>query len=163
MAQKNMAYDHPAYLAREVISLPVSTSGSGATFGKFTAFTSMLVMSIGVSIQAAGTSTYTLSGTATNPASQFSVIRVTNTSTTTIALSTSTFGPFTVGGPFANAIGGYANFAVNNTGTLPANAIAGGLAVNPGDQLFCVNGTDASVTYLPQWEVAVAPLANVTL
>ena len=163
MAQKSMAYDHAAYLAREIISLPVSSAGSGALFGKFTAFTSMLVMSVGVSLQAAGTSTYTLSGTATNPASQFSVIRVFNTSTTTIALSTSTYGPFTCGGPFSNAIGGYSNFAVNNTGSLPANAVPGGISVNAGDQIYCVNGTDATVTYLPQWEVAVAPLANVTL
>jgi hypothetical protein len=163
MATKNMAYDHPAYLARLTIPLPVSAAGSGAIFARFTAFTNMMIMSIGVNWQVAGTSTYTLSGTATNPATQFSVIRIFNTSTTTVALSTSTYGPFTCGGPLSNAIGGYSNFAVNNTGTLPANAIAGGLSVNAGDQIYCVNGTDASVTYLPAWEVNITPTANVTL
>lgn len=155
MAVKSMAYDHPAYTSRDIVQLAANTAGSGTLSGKFYCFTNTIVFGIGMNVTTAGTSTYTVGGTATNPATQVSLIRITNTSTTTVALATSTFGPFTIGGGTANAAGGYASVAVNT-------ATTGGVACNPGDVVYVVNGTDASFVGVALLDVGIAPLANVT-
>lgn len=58
MATKNMAYDHPAYLAVLPVGLGVNTAGASAILaGRFTAFTNTLVKSVTVAVVTAGTST----------------------------------------------------------------------------------------------------------
>lgn len=175
---KNMAYDHPSYVSRVGTFNSIMTAGSGGVSAKFTAFANLLLFSLNTYSTVAGTSTYTGGLTGGPPgvnattgvavaSTQLSLIRITNTASSgaTIALSTSTIGPFTVGGVFlgaggtaTNQIGGWNNFALNtSTGTGGLN----GVAINQGDQVFVVNGTDATAVELVQIDYQVAPLASV--
>lgn len=152
-----MAYDHPVYTSRDFVPLAVSTAGSGAASGKFYSFTNMTLFGIGFENVVAGTSTYTSGGVVTSPATLATLLRVTNTSTTTVALSTSTLGTFVIGGTGTAAVGGFISYPIV-TGT----ATNGGVAINPGDVIYCVNGTDTAATFVPILDMAVTPLANVT-
>ena len=97
---RQVAYDNPSALTRQVAQLTANTAGSGSTSGKFYAWAALTVYGVTFATVTAGTSTYTASGTATSPATQFSLIYITNTNTTgtAVTLGTSTIGPFTVGG-----------------------------------------------------------------
>lgn len=170
MSDKNMGYDHPAYLTRASWN-GIMTAGSGGVSNKFVAHAALLLFSLNVQATVAGTSTYTttINGTTTvNVATtQLSLIRITNTAAAgaTIALSTSTIGPFTMGGGFVttgtqtNQIGAYAQFPLNTTA---GTAGFGGLAINEGDQIFVVNGTDATAVELVSIDYQIQPLASVT-
>ncbi len=201
-ATRNCGYDNAAAVARTFFALGANSAGSGnATANKFTVDAAMILYGIFCRDTTAGTSTYTVSGTATNPATTMSVIYITNTNTTgtAVSLATTTIGPFVVGGTGtagANAPvggqggglpGGYNGpYAVNtlggtNTsltwGTLtyiaaPGTATGsqiqvgqpggqnvglGGLPMNPGDQVYCVNGTDATAVTDVTLLMAYAP------
>jgi len=174
-ALKNMAYDNPAYVARGVFT-SVMTAGSGGVSGKFVAHANMLLFGLNAFTTTAGTSTYTATqyynyaGSSTSAtvhvnASQLNLIRITNTASTGVApsLSTSTIGPFYVDTLFANGtatgqVGATAQVALNtSTGTAGLN----GLSINQGDQIYIVNGTDASSVNLITIDYSVLPLANV--
>lgn len=173
-ALKNMIYDNPAYISRGTFN-SIMTAGSGGVSGKFVAHAALIVFGLNAYTTIAGTSTYTNTqyynnaGTNTSQTvhantSQLSLIRITNTAAFGLApaLSTSTIGPFSVDVPYANGtgtggIGVAAQFALNtSTGTAGLN----GVAVNQGDQLFVVNGTDATHVALVSIDYQVAPLAN---
>ena len=148
---RSFAYDNPNYVDHRACTLTAATAGSGGTSGKFYAYTNTVAYGFDLSITALGTSTYTVGGTATSSASQVSALWVTNTSTTGgVSLSTTTIGPFTVGGSGAlqNAIGGYWRF------TLQTASQTGGIALLPGDTIQFVNGTDATFTAVPilEWQ-----------
>ena len=179
MATKSMAYEHPTYVVRQALPLPVTVANTISA--KFTAWTAMLVMSITLTTQVAGTSTttFTATGTATTatPTAQFNAYRVYNTGSLggAIALATTTYGPFAVGGTAVNtnaaalgvstAAGVYGQGGVvGGSVTTPINTAltGGGIAINQGDQ-FYILPVDATYTALPSWEVGVLPLANVTL
>lgn len=101
LVQRTLAYDNPSYLTRQSFQFLVSSAGSGGTTAtKFYAWTNLVVYGATFFTIAAGTSTYTVNGTATNPATQVSALYVTNTNTTgtAVTLGTNTVGPFTVGG-----------------------------------------------------------------
>jgi len=172
---KNMAYDNPAYVARGAFTT-VMTAGSGGVSGKFVAHANLLLFGLNAYTTTAGTSTYTAtqyynySGSSTAAsvhvaASQLSLIRITNTAAAGVApsLSTSTIGPFYVDTLFANGtatgqIGATAQVALNtSTGSAGLN----GLSINQGDQIYVVNGTDASSVNLITIDYAILPLANV--
>ena len=172
---KNMAYDNAAYVARGNFAT-VMTAGSGGVSGKFVAHANLLLFGLNAFTTTAGTSTYTAtqyynySGSSTSAtvhvnASQLSLIRITNTASAGVApsLSTSTIGPFYVDTLFANGtatgqIGATAQVALNtSTGSAGLN----GLAINQGDQIYIVNGTDASSVNLITIDYSVLPLANV--
>ena len=174
-ALKNMAYDHPDYQTRGVFT-SIMTAGSGGVSGKFVAHAALLVFGLNAYTTIAGTSTYTNTqyynnaGTNTSQTvhantTQLSLIRITNTATfgAAPALSTSTIGPFTVDVPYANGtgtggVGAVAQFALNtSTGTAGLN----GVAINQGDQIYVVNGTDATHVALITIDWQAAPLANV--
>lgn len=178
MSLKSMAYDNAAYISRGTFS-GIMTAGSAGVSTKFNAFANLLLFSLNTYSTVAGTSTYTggllggPSGVAPTTgvavaATQLSLIRITNTASAgaTIALSTSTVGPFTVGGVFlgaggtaTNQIGASNQFALNtSTGT----AGFGGLAINQGDQVYIVNGTDATAVELVSIDYQVLPGAAVT-
>jgi hypothetical protein len=97
---RQVAYDNPSAITRQVAQLTANTAGSGSLSGKFYAWAALTVYGVTFATVTAGTSTYTASGTATSPATQFSLIYITNTNTTgtAVTLGTSTIGPFTVGG-----------------------------------------------------------------
>lgn len=178
MSLKNMAYDHPSYTARVGTFNSIMTAGSGGVSNKFVAFANMLLFSLNTFTTVAGTSTYTggLVGGPTGvnsttgvavAATQLNLIRITNTAApgATVALSTSTVGPFTVGGVFlgaggtaTNQIGASNQFALN---TSSGTAGLGGLAINAGDQIYVVNGTDLTAVELVSIDYQVQPLASV--
>jgi hypothetical protein len=170
-----MAYDNAAYVARGNFAT-VMTAGSAGVSGKFVAHANLLLFGLNAFTTTAGTSTYTAtqyynySGSSTSAtvhvnASQLSLIRITNTASAGVApsLSTSTIGPFYVDTLFANGtatgqIGATAQVALNtSTGSAGLN----GLAINQGDQIYIVNGTDASSVNLITIDYSVLPLANV--
>lgn len=166
---KSMGYDHPAYTARQAFS-SIMTVGSGGVSAKFQAHANLVMYGLNAYTTVAGTSTYTFTsggtGTVAVAATQLSVIRITNTAAAgaTIALSTTTYGPYTVGGSFVgggtqtNQIGAYSQFQLNtNTGT----AGLGGVPINQGDQIFVVNGTDGTAVELVSIDYQIQPLAGV--
>ena len=175
-ALKNMAYDNAAYIARGAYT-SLTTAGSGGVSGKFVAHSNLLLFSLSAFTTVASTSTYTATqyynyGGSTNTsatvhvnASQLSLIRITNTAAAGVApaLSTSTIGPFYVDTLYANGtatgqIGSTAQVALNtSTGSAGLN----GLAINQGDQIYIVNGTDASSVNLVTIDWQVTPLSNV--
>lgn len=166
---KSMGYDHPSYVTRQSVH-SIMVAGSAGQSAKFQAHAALLLFSLSAYTTVAGTSTYTqtVAGATTVvvAATQLSLIRITNTASVgaTIALSTSTYGPFTVGGQFltsgtiTNQVGAYTQFQLNtNTGT----AGYGGIALNQGDQFFIVNGTDATAVELVAIDYQIQPLAGV--
>jgi hypothetical protein len=178
MSLKSMAYDNPSYVTRQSGFNTIMTAGSGGVSSKFVAFANLLLFSLTTFTITAGSSTYT-NGLTGGPvgvgtagpavaATQLSMIRITNTASAgaTVALSTSTIGPFTIAGDFlgaggtaTNQIGASNQFSLNTaTGTAGLN----GLAINAGDQFYFVNGTDASAVELIAVDYQIQPLANVT-
>jgi len=170
---KNAAYDNAAYVARGNFT-GIMTAGSGGVSTKFVAHANLLLFGLNAYTTTAGTSTYTAtqyynggtnSATVHVAATQLSLIRITNTAATGLApsLSTSTVGPFTIDQYYANGtgtggVGVYAQVALNtSTGTAGLN----GLAINQGDQIYVVNGTDTSAVNLINIDFQVQPLANV--
>ena len=176
---RNFAYDHPTSLVRQQAILAANSAGSGSTSGKFYAYTNLIVYGVRFMTTTAGTSTYTVGGTATSGATQAGLLYVTNTATASIALATTTVGTntaFTIGGVLGTAGGVSGPYALNTLGgtntTMPwgsatftaTNSLPigqGGLPMNPGDTLQFVNGTDATAVYIPVIEYVIAPLANV--
>ena len=79
------------------------------------------------------------------------------------ALATATIGPFFADQYYANGtatggVGAYAQFALNtNTGSSGLN----GYNINQGDQIYVVNGTDATHVSLIGIDYQIQPLSNV--
>lgn len=175
MALTSLAYDNPAYTARGTYN-SIMTAGSGGVSAGFVAFANMALFSLTTHTTVAGTSTYTTGlvggppgvGTAgpAVAATQLSLIRITNTATSgaTVALSTTTIGPFTVAGSFLSAAGtatnqvGASNLFSLNTGT----GQSGGVRINRGDRIYVVNGTDATAVELVSIDYAVLPGSEIT-
>ena len=172
---KNAAYDNPSYIARGAFTT-VMTAGSGGVSGKFVAHANLLLFGLNAYTTTAGTSTYTATqyygasqGTLTSATvhantTQLSLIRITNTATfgAAPALSTSTIGPFYADTWYSNGtatggVGSASQFALNtSTGSAGLN----GLAILAGDQIYVVNGTDASAVNLVTIDYQVTPLSN---
>lgn len=175
---KNMAYDHSSYITRQSVFLS-TVSGSAGTSSKYVAFANMALFSITAYTNTTGTTTVTntVGGTATSTVSSaiFNVIRVTNTAAagSSVSLSTTTTGPFFIGGTFASGgtgtaqVGGVSIYAIStNTATTQVNpygfGVNGGLAVNQGDLIWVVNGTDATANYSVVLDFQLQPLASIT-
>src|SRR5579871_5681685 len=112
-ATRNVAYDNATAVARLGHWLGAPAAGAaGVSPNKFQAWAACVLYAVRFRTTTPGTSTYTVSDTATSPATQSSVIYITNTNTTgtAVSLGTNTIGPFTVGG----------------TGTAGTNAFVGG-------------------------------------
>jgi hypothetical protein len=144
-----------ASVARGVWEGGLIAAGSAGQSTKFVAHAAMLLFSLNVYTNVAGTSTYTytVNGTTTVgvAAQQVSVIRVYNTASagSSVSLATATLGPFVLGGQFVtsgtltNQVGAYSQFALNtNSGT----SGYGGIPINAGDYCYVVTGTDATGT-----------------
>ena len=148
-ALKSLGYDNPSYLTRQSAQLAANTAGSGNTSGKFYAHAALTVFGVTFMTLTAGTSTYTVGGTATAQACQFSAIYISNTSTTTVALTTNTVGGFTIGGtaPSAQTSG---VGAVQGIGGL-AGGFQGPYAINTlgGTNTSQVWGSNTYVTFTP--------------
>jgi hypothetical protein len=145
MAQVVKNQTDPTYLARQDANLGAVAAGSGGVTSKFVAFAAIQLFSLTTYLATLGTSTYTANGTATASGQQLSVITVVNTSTTgtSVAMSTTTYGPFITGGQGLStaAVGGSNQFVLNtNTGT----GGYGGIPLPQGALVYCVSGTDTS-------------------
>lgn len=148
-ATRQLPYDHPGVQARLSNQMAVNAAGSGATTGKFYAHTALQVYGVTFNTLAAGTSTYTVSGTTTAQATQMSAIYITNTSSTTVALATSTIGPFTIGGTTTAST----NVSVGGIGGL-AGGYQGPYALNT------LGGTNTSLTWGTNSYIAVPGTAT---
>lgn len=174
--QKNMAYDNASYVARLVVNLGPNAAGSAGVTSKFVAHANLLLFSLSAYTTIAGTSTATASAAqyynnGTNSAlvhvnsPAFNLIRITNTAGTGVApsVSTSTIGPFYADTYFANgtATGQVNSFTQVGLNTSTGTAGLNGLAINAGDQVYVVNGTDATAVSLFTLDYQIVPLANV--
>ena len=155
MTQKNMMYDHPAYIARLCHSYGATTAGALAATAKFVAFTAMHVFSIGVTSFVVGTSSYTAwNGTATvtttGTGDSITGLKVSGT-------TTSTYGPYAL-----DAIqGGFRRIQISGTG-IGSSTADGGVALAAGDTFHLVRGTDTTAVEIPVIELAIDPLASVS-
>ena len=146
---RQVAYDNPTALTRQSASLTANTAASGSVSGKFYAWAQMVLYGVTFATVTAGTSTYTASGTATSPATQMSLIYITNTNTTgtAVSLGTNTIGPFTIGGtgPLGTNVGQLQGFgggvAGGYTGPYALNTLGGTNTTLPwGTQTFTASG-----------------------
>jgi len=130
MATRSMQYDHQAYTT----PLPIGgfEAGGAATtlYGKYAAFTAMIAKSAQITLTVIGT-TVTAS---------FNIIKITGTTTSTLAATT-------VG---TNAIGTTTNVTLGST------------TVIQGDQIITQSGVDATSKAAVSYELLVVPGANVT-
>ena len=155
MTQKNMMYDHPAYIARMCHSFGANTAGASSVTAKFVAFTALHVFSIGATSFVVGSSTTTgWNGTATVTSTAagdlISGIKVSGT-------STSTYGPYAL-----NAVqGGFSRIQISGTGVGSSTA-DGGVALAAGDTFHLVRGTDATAVEVTVIEYGVDPFASVS-
>jgi hypothetical protein len=97
MAQNNairsVSYDQPNALTRIGFQQGVTTAGVAglpASPAKFVAWTNMILWGVSFQTAIAGTSTYTVNGTALSPAYAASLVYITNTNTTGTAISLAT-------------------------------------------------------------------------
>jgi hypothetical protein len=100
MAQNNqirsISYDEPCALVRVGVQQGVTTAGSAGLpagtngLSKFVAWTNMVLWGVSFLTVAAGTSTYTVNGTALSPAYGASLVYITNTNTTGTAVTMNT-------------------------------------------------------------------------
>ena len=176
MTTKNMAYDNPAYVARLAHAFGQNAAGASTAFSKFVAFTGLTIFSIVATQITAGSSTYTAwNGTSTITninGDSFSAIVVRNSAAmgATPALTTSTYGPYTLGlyngtatGTQTTVAGAGVYVALGTATGAAAPAVNGGFTVNQGDTVHIVRGTDATAVAAYAIEYGVSPLSNVTL
>jgi len=159
MATKSMSYDHAAYMA--VYSQPclsiagTGITGSGTNTQKYGAFTSLLVKSI--------TAYATVLSTSADNALLF---RITNNGTTAVNTVTATY-------TFGAALGSaayFGNVTLNTASAVSTSAatsnlltIGGSPTLLQGDQWYIQKGTDATTTVAYVAELAIVPLANVSV
>lgn len=148
MSQNNtlrqLPYDHPAVQARYAAQLTANGAGSGSLSGKFVAHAALQVYGVTFQTTTPGTSTYTVAGTATAQATQMSALYISNTATATVAVTTNTVGPFTIGGTTTTGT----NVSVGGVGGGLANGYNGPYALNTlgGTNTSQVWGTNTFVT-----------------
>jgi hypothetical protein len=151
MTQKSMAYDNAAYVSRLSHAFGQNTAGASTAFSKFNAFTNLHVYSVAASaiIAAVGTQT-SWNGTGTVVAinaDTFNVIQVNNGS----AITTATHGPFNIStgtNTVTSTVGMWTRVQLsgNGTGNVQAGSSTadGGIALQPGDTLHILRGTDTT-------------------
>jgi hypothetical protein len=159
------AYDDPNYVTRQTIEF-VTAAGSGGVSAKYVAFANYQAYTLHCLTQAIGSSTYTFTqgGTTTVAVKcdEVSLIAVYNTAATgsTIALATSSWGPFVPAGNFltsgtlTNQNGAYTPLALSSS--------TGGVNIPQGSQIYIVGGTDATAVYEVTLDYQVVPGAAMT-
>lgn len=155
MTQKSMMYDHAAYVARSQHQPSAQVAGASKAYDKFTAFTAMLVYSIGVTCVAAGTSTYTgwngtSTVTSTGTGDTITGFKVSGT-------ATNTYGPYVIDAP----VGGFRRIQMFQTGLSSATS-DGGIPLLQGDIFYVQRGTDATAVQNPCVEYGVQPNALIS-
>lgn len=151
-------FSDPSYQVRQSQSLVSTAAGSGGVTDKWVTHANVLLFSLNLSLLGTGTSTYS----GTTGGQQINLITIINTSTTTaVALSTTTYGPFLAGGTGAAAqVSGYNQYALNTTAGV---AGYGGIPVPQGSVVYCVSGTDATATTLVTVDYQINTGAGLTV
>jgi hypothetical protein len=148
-------YNDPNYIVRDSYD---SGLLSGATqVAKYVAHANLYLYGLSTYLDTIGTSTYS----STTSAQTVSVYVVSNTSTTTtVALTTATYGPYVAGGQGAVAQAGGGNIFSLNTNTGAAGV--GGVYVPALSEIYFQSGTDATAKVTARLDYQIAPLAAFT-
>lgn len=153
-------YGDPSYYTRQSLQFG-SVKGNAAT-AKLVAYANMVAYDVTVLMDTAGTSTF--SSTISCQTLQLTIISNTSTATTTVQLTTSTWGAYAIGGSVQSTstgtgvAGGFVQFALNtSTGT----GGLGGYYVPAGSEFVVTLGTDATAVLVPSISYNLAPLASV--
>lgn len=133
MATKNMAYDHPAYLAVRGESAGEVGGAATTAYGKFASFTAQILRSVQVTVTTAGTAS-----------SACTIYRIAAGGTTTTSI-----GSYAMS---TSAIGTTSNVLISN----------GSLALTKGDVLYIASGADATGKQAVAYELQLVPGADVT-
>lgn len=153
-------------------------AGAAAQSSKFIAYAGLLLYGLTAVQTALSTSTYTntVNGTATTAAlaQQISVVVIQNTNTAagysgtgSAAFSTSTIGPFTLGGSYA-PVSGTGTAQVNNPNIFALNTTTGtggqgGVPVPAGSVVYVVSGTDATAACSFSLDYTMQPFTPLTI
>ena len=169
MAQRNMQYDHPAYVAVLPVDMKMATgallTGAAGATAKYNAFTNMLLKSINLSTTTLGSS-----------ADNILLYRITNNGTTAVNTVTATYTlgthtsqtaylssfPLAAVGTGAITGGGGIGSGVGNNGNVVGGAGLG-VPLMAGDTYYVAKGTDATAVYAVTAELSITPFANVTI
>lgn len=170
---KSMGYDHPAYTARQVIGPLTRAAGANGVSGKFVAHANLIAYSMTLNTLVIGnaTSLYTFTGpngtasvAAVSDTVQLVVVVNTAAPGATVALATSTYGPYAVygqfisGGTWTNQVGQISQIQLNPT--LGAAGL-GGVVIPVGASCFIQGGTDTAASELISIDYNIQPLAAV--
>jgi hypothetical protein len=153
-------FDHPSYTTRQSLQFGKVT-GNAAT-AKLVAFANMWLYSVSTFVDTAGTSTF--SSTISAQTLQLTVVTNTNTTGTAVGLTTSTWGPYAMGGPNVSTstgtgiAGGFVQFALNTTTGTPGY---GGYYIPAGSELTITLGADATAVLVPAIDYQIANLSPV--
>jgi hypothetical protein len=157
MALLQRVAQDPSFVTRQAAVLGATAAGASGTSAKFVAHAALLLFSVTGAQLVLSTSTY--GGTASNM--QVNVIVVQNTSTTSApALSTTTIGPFTMGGTATSSINVANQYALNTTTGTQGQ---GGLPVVAGAVIWAQNGTDTTATCAVTIDYQIASQAPLTV
>lgn len=153
-------YSDPSYGVRQSLQAG-SVSGNAAT-QKLNAYANMQCFAVNVVVATAGTSTF--SSTISAQTLQLTIISNTSTSSSTVQLTTATWGPYAIGGNILSTstgtgvAGGFVQFPLNtNTGV----GGLGGYFVPAGSTFNYLLGADATAVLVPSIDYQLAPLAPV--
>jgi hypothetical protein len=168
---KSAGYDNPAYVTRQAAFL-VRGAGAAAVSAKYVAHANLLLYAATVYSQVVGnaTSSYTFTGvngsaTVAALSDQLSLIVVVNTGGTgSVALATTSYGPWVVTGAYLNT-GTYTNQIGQNQqlqlNTNSGTAGLGGILVPEGAVFFVQGGTDTGAIESVTIDYNIQPIAAV--
>ncbi len=172
MTTRDEAYDHPQYITHQFHGYGQNAAGASTNFGKWVAPCAAFIYAVRAANITASTSTQTSwngNGTANVVqinADQFNVIHVINGA----AVSTTTHGPFGISTGTATTTataGAQTIVPLSGTGTTGnvqagTNTSTGGVAVNAGDTVHILRGTDATAVSAFTLEWSPQPLTQIT-
>jgi hypothetical protein len=156
------SYQDPSYTTRQSYTLGKIGPGA-ASVAKFVTFANMYLYTLTTYIDVLGTSTF--SSTLSGNTAQITIIVNTNTTGIAVGLTTTTLGPYPIGGPSigtstGTAVLGGVNFIPLNTSTGVGGA--GGYFVPAFSEVVVTLGADATNVTYAAVDFQLAPLAPIT-
>jgi hypothetical protein len=171
---KSMGYDHPAYTARQAAFL-LRTAGANGVSAKYVAHANLLAFSMTANTLVIGnaTSVYTFtgpngSGTVAAVSDTVQLVVIVNTAApgVTVALATTTYGPYAIYGQFGSAGGTYTNqvgqISQIQLATSSGTAGLGGVSIPQGALFYIQGGTDTAASEAITLDYQIVPGAAVT-
>jgi hypothetical protein len=171
---KSMGYDHPSYTARQAVFL-LRTAGANGVSAKYVAHANMLAFAMTCNTLVVGnaTSVYTFTGpngtgtvAAVSDTVQLVIVVNTAAAGTTVALATTTYGPYAIYGQFGSAGGTFTNqvgqISQIQLATSSGTAGLGGVLIPAGALFYIQGGTDTAASEAVTLDYQIQPLAAVT-